>query len=178
MDPARDHRALERLQRRLERWLARPDAALFAPPPGAAAWSPGQHVYHVALANELSLENVLSLVHERGLLRTEPRPLERAAEEILARGRLPRGTRAPRFVSPPPRLARAALADVVGASRDAIARVGAVLGRVRGAPLAIPHQALGTLDAPRWLRFARAHAAHHLRILGGGSARAGRGARD
>ena len=31
--------------------------------------------------------------------------------------------------------------------------------------LKIPHQLLGPLDAPEWLRFARVHTEHHLAIV-------------
>jgi len=164
--PQRDHRGLERLQARLERWLAADDAALFEVRPAVSGWSPAQHVYHASLANELSLQNVLSLVNRTGLLRRESHGAKQGVEEILRRGRLPRGVQSPRFVTPPPRLERAALLDASRGSRDALEAVGLVLGSVADAPWIIPHQVLGALDAARWLRFARVHSAHHLRILG------------
>lgn len=163
--PQRDHRALARLQTRLERWLAVDDAALFDARPAVSLWSPAQHVYHASLANELSLQNVLSLVNRTGLLRRESQGGKPGVEDILRKGRLPRGAQSPRFVTPPPRLERTALLDASRGSRAALEAVGLVLGSVAGAPWIIPHQALGALDATGWLRFARVHSAHHLRIL-------------
>ena len=160
----RDLRSLHRLQERLEGWLARPDPELFATTP-VSSWSPAQHLYHVSLANEFSLQNVASLANESGALRREPRGMRPGAAEILARGRLPGGARAPRFVSPPARLTREGLADVVGGSRDGLEAVGELRARIPAAPLAIPHQELGDLDAAGWLRFARVHTVHHLLIL-------------
>jgi hypothetical protein len=178
--PERDHRALARLQTRLERWLDADEAALFEPRPTVSQWSPAQHVYHASLANELSLQNVLSLVNCTGLLRRESRGGKPGVEEILQRGRLPRGVQSPRFVAPPPRLERPALLDALQGSRAALEAVGRVLGSVAEAPWIIPHQVLGALDARRWLRFARVHSAHHLRILGAiaGARRAGSAARS
>jgi hypothetical protein len=108
---------------------------------------------------------VLSLVSRTGLLRRESSGQKPGAEEILRRGRLPRGARAPRFVSPPERLERPALLDALHGSRAALEAVGLVLEQVADAPWIIPHQELGALDATRWLRFARVHSAHHLRIV-------------
>lgn len=163
--PERDHRSLVRLQRRLLRWLERDDAELFGVREEVSGWSPAQHVYHVSLANEFSLQNVLSLVRDSGPLLAEPRGADPEAEALLRRGRLPRGARAPRFVSPPARLDRAGLDDVAGGCREGIEAVGQVLERVAEAPRIIPHQELGALDATRWLRFARVHTVHHLEIL-------------
>ena len=108
---------------------------------------------------------MLSLVNRTGLLRRESHGEKPGAEEILLRGRLPRGAKAPRFVSPPERLERPALQDALQGSRAALEAVRLVLDRVADAPWIIPHQELGALDAARWLRFARVHSAHHLRIL-------------
>jgi len=52
--PAVQHRALMRLQARLERWLEAPEAVLFRAP--EVGWSPGEHLYHVGLANEFALK--------------------------------------------------------------------------------------------------------------------------
>lgn len=171
--PERDHGSLVRLQQRLQRWLERDDAELFGVRAEVSGWSPAQHVYHVSLANEFSLQNVLSLVRGSGALVAESRGSKPEAEALLLRGRLPRGARAPRFVSPPARVDRAGLDDVVGGAREGLEAVGEVLPRVAGAPMIIPHQELGALDATRWLRFARLHTVHHLEILGA-IARAGR----
>ena len=164
-DPDRDHRSLRRLQARLEAWLQRTDDELFEVCADASGWSPGQHVFHVALANEFSLENVLSLLRQTGALRTEEAEPVAEAEAILQRGRLPRGTQAPRFVTPPRRLQRENLIDVLGGSRENLEAVGERLGELETTPMAIPHQALGPLTAPRWLRFARVHTIHHLELL-------------
>jgi len=168
----RDHRSLRRLQEQVERWLSVPDALLFAVNPGVSDWSPAHHTYHLSLANELSLQNVVSLATETGDLRRVSRGMREGVAEILGRGRLPPGARAPRFVSPPARLTPEALADAVSGGRAGIAAVGGVLARIARAPLAIPHQELGDLDAAGWLRFARVHTVHHLqriRAIAGGA---------
>ena len=164
-DPKRDHTSLVALQRRLDRWSSRPEEKLFEVVSDASHWSPAHHLYHIGLANEFSLGNVMSLVNETGVLRRESTGLKPEAEAILRRGILPGGAQAPRFVTPPDKLGPDGLADALGGSREGVQAVGAVIDRVAKAPMIIPHQILGALDASRWLRFARVHTAHHLRIL-------------
>jgi len=162
----RDLPRLERSLARVGRRLALPEELLRARTP-VSGWSALEHLFHLALANDMSLKNARNLARGRGRLITElPKPGERdpRADDILARGRLPRGTQAPRFVTPPARVdlelareihaetAAAASAEDLGLS-DAPATTG------------IPHQALGVLSGAEWIRFARMHSAHHLAIV-------------
>ena len=130
----------------------------------ASGWSALEHLFHITLANEMSLKNACNLIAERGRLRCELEELDPRAIDILARGRLPLGTQAPRFVAPPAEpdlsLAREIHDDVCKA-----AEAPELAGELPCGPLGIPHQALGVLTASQWLRFARMHSAHHLRIV-------------
>lgn len=129
----------------------------------AAGWSVLQHLFHLLLAAELSLTNARNLASGRGALRLPRTELDPRAREVLVQGRLPRGTKAPRFVSPPAR-PDLALARTLQAEALAAARAPELAGELSG-PLGIPHQVLGVLSAAEWLRFARLHSAHHLRIV-------------
>jgi hypothetical protein len=158
-------RDLARLSALLERagvMLALDEGVLRATTP-VSGWSALQHLFHLLLADELSLKNATSLVRGRGRLLTERGELDPRARAFLERGRLPQGAAAPRIVVPPPHpdlsLVRAIHADAVAAlSAPELA------GALPDGPLGIPHQALGVLGAGEWLRFARMHSAHHLRI--------------
>jgi hypothetical protein len=164
--PPRDLPRLAASLTRVRRLLELPEERLRMRTP-ASGWCALEHLFHVVLANDMSLKNALHLVQGRGRLRTPlPAPGERdpRADAILARGRLPHGTQAPRFVTPPPRpdveLARAILAETQTAAASPELAAG-----LDAAEMGIPHQALGVLSAAEWVRFARMHSAHHLRLV-------------
>jgi hypothetical protein len=155
---------LRRSQQRIERLLALPADLLRARTP-VSGWCALEHLFHVVLANDMSLKNARNLARGSGRLITAmPGPGERdpRAADILARGRLPRGAQAPRFVMPPANpdlaLVREIHAETVAAARSA------ELAAPPESGSGIPHQALGVLSAAEWIRFARMHSAHHLRI--------------
>ncbi len=166
LDPAR---SLERLGRSLGRVAARLEDAperLLAPVPAISAWSVAEHLFHLVLACDLSLRNATSLVRDAGRLVREPVDRNAEALAILRRGRFPRGeAEAPRFVRPPARVDLALLAQLLGEVRDTARSLAADPGALRDAPRAVPHQVLGDLTCAEWLRFARAHTAHHLWIV-------------
>jgi hypothetical protein len=139
---------------------------LTEPRPEISRWSPAQHLFHVFLANELSLRNALSLARGRGML---IKPFERTGpytEAVLGGRSIPRGVaRAPRFVTPPERVDLAFLKTLCAENLADLARVRDEVDAIVAAPLCVPHQLLGDLDAPQWLRFADVHTAHHAAIL-------------
>lgn len=162
---ARDLAGLERSMRRVTRALDAPPERLLAVQPACSGWSPAQHLFHLSLANELSLKNAESLVAEKGLLIRPRAPLVPEVALILRRGRLPRGAEAPRFVRPPPVVDLDLVREIALGVRQALDRLGTATERIAAAPSGIPHQALGILSAGEWVRFARMHTAHHLAIL-------------
>jgi hypothetical protein len=139
--------------------------ALRAVIPARSGWSGEHHLAHVCLANERVFANLKSLREGQGLLIVrggEPHP---RAREILAAGRLPRGeVKAPRMVTPPARMEPGLLGQWLDEGRAQLASIDSAT--VVASELKIPHQLLGPLDAPEWLRFARIHTRHHLAIVG------------
>lgn len=161
-------RELDRLDAalvRVDALLALPEARLRAVNPDVSGWSSAEHLFHLSLANELSLQNATSLVEGKGLLRRPLEPRDPRADDYLLRGRLPAGTEAPRFVRPPARFELGFVREMHAGVRALAAALAEHPARVDEAPDGIPHQALGVLPAPLWLRFARMHTAHHLRIV-------------
>lgn len=148
---------------RVSRTLELPEAWL-RERTAASGWSALEHIFHLDLANEMSLKNAANLVADRGRLRCELQPLAPRALEVLRSGRIPSGAQAPRFATPPP---EPDLEIVRGIHSDVCAQVEALAsaGALPSGPLGIPHQLLGTLSAAQWLRFARMHTSHHLSIL-------------
>lgn len=162
-DPARDLADLGTLYDALDE-LYGDEALLATLVPERSGWSIEQHLAHVALANELVLRNVASLVAERGALIVrggEPHP---RALDVLATGRIPRGqAQAPRMVRPPERVQRALLRQWLTDGRAALAALDR--STLVASELRIPHQLLGPLDAPQWARFGVVHTRHHLEIV-------------
>ncbi len=165
MRPTTNPRDLPRLRALLDmsgEMLALPEDVLRAVTP-VSGWSVLQHLFHLLLAAELSLKGAANLAADRGRLRTPLVELDPRAREALVRGRLPAGVEAPRFVTPPPR-PDLALVRTIHADAAAAAASPGLAGPLPEGPLGIPHQILGVLTAGQWLRFARIHSAHHLRI--------------
>ena len=163
LDPLADHARLVALQRTIDEWIECAGARLALPAPQVSGWCAEQHLAHVALANELVLRNLKSLAAGKGALLVEGgSPLE-FVPAMLAEGRLPRGkAQAPRMVRPPEKIERELMLQWLADARRELAALDprtVVANRWR-----VPHQLLGPLDAPQWLRFGALHTAHHMVI--------------
>jgi len=165
-DARREGTGLQRLLTQVERIAGWPDERLETHRPGVSGWTIGQQLMHLALACELSLKNVRSLVAGRGRLVRPCGETSDAARQVLGRGRFPRGVaEAPRFVTPPDRIDLDLARTFAREIRPALEALAADWTAVDAAPACVPHQILGDLNAGQWLRFARAHTAHHLLIV-------------
>jgi hypothetical protein len=130
-----------------------------------SGWSALEHVAHVALANELIVRNLESLASGHGLLVQEGGEPVPGALEILASGVIPRGrAQSPRMVRPPARIDRTLLADWLATGERGFARFARETDSLAAARGKVPHQLLGPLDAPQWVRFGAIHTRHHLAI--------------
>lgn len=136
---------------------------LRVPAPAVSAWTAEHQIAHIALANELILRNLKSFARGSGVLIVrggEPIP---EALPILVSGRIPRGlAQSPRMVRPPAEVERELLLRWIADDRREIEALEAA--SIRPDELRVPHQMLGPLDAPQWLRFAVVHTHHHLEI--------------
>lgn len=141
------------------------EARLRRPAPAVSAWPALAHLAHVELANELCLRNLASFARREGLLLQTGRTPDERVLALLAQGALPRGqARAPRMVVPP---LDVELEMVRSWHRDnvlALAELARNPHLVASSELTIPHQVLGPLDAPQWLRFSVVHSRHHFAI--------------
>ncbi len=166
LDPGRSLSALGRLLERVEVLLDLPEDELMTPNPGVSKWNVVEHLFHIILACDLSLRNATSLVLDKGRLVREPQERSDQGLAILGRGLLPRGVaQAPRFVIPPARIDLAVVRQLFGEIEAVRTTLTADLDALRSAPRTVPHQLLGDLTCGEWLRFARAHTAHHLLIV-------------
>ena len=128
-------------------------------------WSAEQHLAHIGLANELSFQNVKSLLSGTGkLIQPDGEPI-RAALEVLAAGVLPVGSPAPRIVTPPKEVRWEYLVEWIEGNRADIDLLEPQIEAIAAAPGRIPHQLMGPLSASQWTRFAAMHTEHHLAIL-------------
>lgn len=151
---------------RFEGLRAEGPATLTRRAPSVSGWSVEQHLYHIALATDLALRNVRSLVRGRGRLIVPDGALTDAAADVLENRRTERGVaEAPRMVRPEETVDPEFLAMELRGNRDTLAAVHAEAAEIGGAAGWIPHQILGPLSASHWLRFASMHAQHHLSII-------------
>ena len=161
----REFRGLVRSYDRALASLERDPAELFERVPGVSGWSVAEHRFHLALASELVVRNLRSLAKGEGrFVAPDGDPIPEALP-ILARGRLPRGERAPRMVTPPDEFDADFLHEILESGREGLLRLEPALEGFAASAATIPHQTLGPLTAPLWLRFGRMHALHHEGIM-------------
>ena len=131
-----------------------------------SGWSIAQHMYHVVLATDLGLANVLSLVREKGMLVREDGELGEYAKSILTASKTERGTtQAPRMVQPGRTVEKEQIENEFGNLDSSLALLKEPPIPIEGCPGWINHQVLDTLNASHWTRFCRLHAEHHLAIM-------------
>ena len=86
---------------------------------------------------------------------------ERATRRATPRGE----AEAPRMVRPDDEVNPEFLAMELAQNRTTLEELRTLGVRIADAKGRIPHQALGALAAPHWLRFAALHARHHWAIV-------------
>jgi hypothetical protein len=163
--PEREFAALRELYREIDALLARPPHELSRVAPSISAWSPEQHLAHLALANELIARNLASLAAGSGPLVIESGEPDPGVLAIFATGVIPRGrAQSPRMVVPPAQVERAFLVDWLAGNRRDFQALEPQCELLRAATGRVRHQTLGPLSATLWLRFAALHTLHHLAI--------------
>jgi hypothetical protein len=149
----------------IDRLLALPPGDLRRPAARVSGWSAEKQVAHVALANELVVRNLNSLIKGSGLFVVEGGEPVPQALAVLVAGRFPRGiAQAPRIVRPPEELDRELVGDWVAGGRQGFDELSRRIAELRAATKKVPHQLMGPLSASQWLRFAAVHTRHHLAI--------------
>jgi hypothetical protein len=134
--------------------------------PAVSKWCIAQHMYHVVLATDLGLGNVLALVREKGMLIRAEGKLHEAAEQVLTASQVERGTtQAPRMVQPGENVERAQIEAEFENLELSLSALGDPPRPIDGCPGWIKHQVLDTLNASQWMRFCKLHAEHHLAIM-------------
>jgi hypothetical protein len=147
----------------IDRVIERDEPLLRTPAPAISSWTAEQQIAHVALANELVARNLKSLARGSGALVVSSGEQVPRAIGLLASGRIPRGeAQSPRMVRPPSQPERELLLTWIADDRREIEALDPAAITSNG--LFVPHQLLGPLDAPQWLRFAVVHTRHHLEI--------------
>lgn len=134
--------------------------------PGVSGWSAAQHLYHTALACDLSLRNVEGLVTQKGLLIVKGAQTSEEATKLLAKEKFQRGqAESPRMVRPDADVNPRFLAREQEGNQATLEGLRQCRDDIATAPDHVPHQVLGPMDAAMWLRFARLHTLHHLAII-------------
>lgn len=133
--------------------------------PACSGWSALEHAAHVALANELIVRNLDTLLRGRGALLLDAGEPSAEALAVLTSGRIPRGrAQSPRMVRPPGRVDVELLDEWLLYGEQGVERFHVTLDALARASGRVPHQLLGPLSATLWVRFANVHTRHHLAI--------------
>ena len=165
IDPLAELDGLTRALDAYDDLRARLGAREHTPAPEVSGWSVAQHLFHIALATDLALRHVRSLLDGKGRLVTLEGALGERAAAVLTSERTQRGVaQAPRIVQPGADVNPEFLTNELKGARAGAEGLRSRASEVLAAPGWIPHQELGTLNAAQWLRFARLHAHHHLAI--------------
>lgn len=142
------------------------EAACKARNQGVSGWSVEQHLFHIALATDLAFQHVRALAAGKGRLIQEEGALDPRAASVLNSDKTPRGeAQAPRMVTPDADVDPEFLATELRMNREALEGLRSLEDAITAASGWIPHQVLGPLAAPHWLRFAALHARHHWAII-------------
>jgi hypothetical protein len=137
------------------------DAAA-TPVPSVSAWSPLQHLEHVALSNRAMARAVRAIESGQGERGVAPVPM---GALILRVGRIPRGrarhvdAAAPRS-RPEPDEVRLLLEE----GRAAFEVFAPQMEDLAEREETVSHFSLGAFRALEWIRFADVHSRHHMRI--------------
>ena len=165
MDLAQDFADLERALARLRAIEAMTTERAEHRRPEISGWCALEHIAHVALANELIVRNLDSLVSGQGLLVIASGDPVSGALKILGSGKIPRGlAQSPRMVRPPAKIDRELLDEWLKTAEQGFSRHARTQPELQAATGRIPHQMLGPLTASLWVRFAAVHTRHHLEI--------------
>jgi hypothetical protein len=161
--PQLDLPRLKTLCALVDEWITKHGDAIGRPEPSISGWSAEQHLAHLTLANELIVRNLKSLTKESGALVVREAAQSETALAILHAGQLPRGrAQSPRMVRPPEVIERELMLEWLADVRQELKTIDpAQLPKGR---VFVPHQLLGPLDAPQWLRFGVVHTRHHMVI--------------
>lgn len=164
-DPLAELEALRRALDDAAGRLAWPDARLFAARPEQSAWTPAQHLYHVAVAGGMMLGAVQAIATGTPPARASG-GLNAIGQRVLRAEQMPRGrAAAPEATHPPEAPTREALAGALARTRRKLNAVAALVARPGLPGARVPHPYLGQLDAAEWLRVNRIHTRHHLALI-------------
>lgn len=133
---------------------------------GVSAWSVGQQLEHVMLADTRVLDSIerLSQAEADGLEVTAGSP-SLVGRIVLATGFIPRGRATAPEATLPGGMDAEALARRLGEVRDRVSSLEESLGALESVRGTSRHPILGRFTPRRWVQFSGVHHAHHWRIV-------------
>ena len=162
--PGRELSLLDAHHREARDRLAGDPAAALIPLPRVSAWSPLEHVHHLALVSEACLRAAEKLL--LGETGPETGGLTWMGRLVLGTGWIPRGSaRSPARMVPPAGAVPEAALEALDRACARLDAVRAMAEALRGSRARSRHFLFGCLTAAHWIRVARVHTRHHLRII-------------
>lgn len=134
--------------------------------PGVSAWSVGEQLEHLALADRSILDSMDRLVASAAS-GGAPAPGRPTAFGwlILTTGYIPRGRAKAPLSTTPGGLDPASLHDAVRANRERVEALGPRLADLEAVRDTSPHPVLGRFTPRRWVQFSGVHHRHHAKIV-------------
>ncbi|MBI4605322.1 MAG: DUF1569 domain-containing protein [Planctomycetes bacterium] len=164
--PHREIEAFRALHASARNVLAWDAGRLEEPARGVSEWSAARHLVHLALVNEAAFDHIEALLDGRSGPCKAGGRLTLIGALVLGTGWIPRGKgKAPQRVVPPGEARRREADEALRRSEDRLEALAPHSSRLRSAPGRVHHFVFGDLTAAQWLRMARVHARHHLRIV-------------
>ena len=161
----KEYQHLQAFYEEVQDMLTWPEPRLYSPVPVVSAWSPAQHLHHVATSNAQILKSLLKTCNGEAPPASEGRA-NLVGMLVLALGRMPRGRgQTPRRFEPPDLPARNDLDALLTRSRATLEALEPHLPAFSRLPGRWRHKVFGPLNAQQIFRFARIHAMHHLYII-------------
>ena len=163
IDPQANYTALQALLDQGAAYLEWPEEALFKVHEAISGWSVGEHLYHITLANG-SIPKLIERLKVGRLGNTEDEPKPEMIE-LITKGIIPGGRKAPDRVVPPEDLTAELLHRDFTRMRKATQRLEPILEELHTIPHRFPHMFFGPMSAPEWVRFMEIHTRHHMVIV-------------
>ncbi len=165
-DPVADRQQVDRSLAEFSSFLDRLGSALGTRVPEVSGWSAAQHLFHVTLATDLGLGNVLALRKGKGVLIRDEGELHPETRAVLLSPEIPRGQAdAPRMVRPSEVVEPSQIQTELENTRRTLGELDALGGSLTDCKGWIKHQVLGPLQAIHWMRFCALHGEHHAKIV-------------
>lgn len=163
--PKRELLLLGRQMKDIDGILRWPDRIFYGVVDDISLWSPAQQVYHLIIVNLRCFDVINALYDDEDEKIAREGGISATGRWVMLTGIIPRGKgQAPPETEPPADVLREDALRAFAESKRALGRVAGRAPYLHSLTGRWPHPVFGHLTAPQWLKFARLHTRHHVRL--------------